>query len=266
MAEIYIYALLDPRTKQVRYVGETANKSRRWYEHLRYPAGTAKRKWVLDLRSQGLEPLFEILEVVTEETRDDRERFWIEYYGGIQNLLNAHPGGRKNKDYSIIACSLKGRKRPGLGKKIWETRRARGTTKHTQETKDRLSEATRRQFADAEKRAIHAKAMTEWSKNLTDEQREKAAVGGRKNAEASLKRLREWWAKASEDEKKAANYGHGKWLRSLSKEERFEVQSRRTKGKKLGPRPKMAEAMKRIWEERKLGIRNSWGRKKKSTN
>lgn len=87
---MYIYALLDPRTEEVRYVGKTTNPRRRFFEHLRKPANEHLARWLNALNQLGLVPNLEILDEVGDETWAERERFWISRF---VNLVNINPGG-----------------------------------------------------------------------------------------------------------------------------------------------------------------------------
>lgn len=70
-----IYALLDPKTQEVRYIGRTSNLSERYQAHLKSrapmpdrdltgPEPYSKRNWIQDLFDQGLKPVPTILHVV----------------------------------------------------------------------------------------------------------------------------------------------------------------------------------------------------------
>lgn len=87
---MFIYALLDPRTEEVRYVGKTTNPRRRLFEHLRKPANEHLAHWINALDQLGLIPNLEILDEVGDEDWADRERFWISRF---VNLVNISPGG-----------------------------------------------------------------------------------------------------------------------------------------------------------------------------
>ena len=49
--------------------------------------------WWRELNALGLRPLLEVLEVVTAETWEAREREWISIYRLTDDLLNKAPGG-----------------------------------------------------------------------------------------------------------------------------------------------------------------------------
>ena len=81
--ESHIYALIDPNTNEVRYVGATvqslkvrllAHSSERNY-------GTkAKLEWIKSLRNRGQKPIIKLLETVPIEQSDEREKYYILYF------------------------------------------------------------------------------------------------------------------------------------------------------------------------------------------
>lgn len=90
-----IYALIDPRTKSVMYVGKTKNTLlRRLYCHVRIAKRgrpkTKKRDWILSLVSLGLKPEIKLLEICDKYNWRDRELFWCSQFN---NLLNANKAG-----------------------------------------------------------------------------------------------------------------------------------------------------------------------------
>lgn len=74
---IYIYALCDPDTGDIRYVGKTNNLALRLRSHQNERRETRKCQWLKSLKRSGRLPLIRILEIVGEENWEDKERFWI---------------------------------------------------------------------------------------------------------------------------------------------------------------------------------------------
>ena len=76
MSKVYIYTISDPLTEEVRYVGKTINPSQRFISH-RY---AAKKHyvacWIRKLKSQGLKPMFHIV----DEVDDSSWQFWEQFY------------------------------------------------------------------------------------------------------------------------------------------------------------------------------------------
>lgn len=58
----YIYALVDPRTKEIRYVGRSKSPDRRHLQHKLSKERTPKGAWIEELRSAGIEPQMVILQ------------------------------------------------------------------------------------------------------------------------------------------------------------------------------------------------------------
>lgn len=91
---VTIYALIDPRTEEVHYVGKSRNPTRRWSgargrSLLRDgPAG----RWVLGLHALGLEPRIRILEQCEDKaTARARESWWMErFWWRGEPLLNVY--------------------------------------------------------------------------------------------------------------------------------------------------------------------------------
>lgn len=72
-----IYALIDPRTGGVGYVGATGDPRKRWSQHRTEPGYGRKQQWLRELRSVGLEPVMRILEEVPWRDAPVAERAWI---------------------------------------------------------------------------------------------------------------------------------------------------------------------------------------------
>lgn len=76
----FIYALIDPRTKQIRYVGKSDNPHGRLVEHLREKGALDKNQWLYNLLREGQQPELRILEEVPLHPPylwQEREQWWI---------------------------------------------------------------------------------------------------------------------------------------------------------------------------------------------
>jgi transposase-like protein len=74
----FIYALVDPCTEEIRYVGRTINPLGRIASH-RIAAGAmqGKREWTRELRKRGLSPRMITLDCVDAEVAGASEMEWI---------------------------------------------------------------------------------------------------------------------------------------------------------------------------------------------
>lgn len=87
----FIYALKDPRNNEVKYIGKTKNLEQRLKAHLGCRLRSKKTSWIKSLKSLGLEPVMEIVEMT--ENPNEREVFWIDFYNKKTPLLNMTVGG-----------------------------------------------------------------------------------------------------------------------------------------------------------------------------
>lgn len=114
MQEI-IYALADPRSKRVHWVGRTRNLAARVNTHLRCPQSghnAAKVSWVLELQRLGLEPEVYRLATVSSEQADAEERRFTEMFRASGHPLLNLSTGRRHCLASRRKMSKPGRKHP----------------------------------------------------------------------------------------------------------------------------------------------------------
>ncbi len=98
MSTYSIYALLDPLTKEVCYVGISKLAARRKEQHISHSRNPKTQKctseWISDLLRQGLEPELKILEECDadkEWVAKEIEKQWIDHYVKEgQPLLNRY--------------------------------------------------------------------------------------------------------------------------------------------------------------------------------
>lgn len=116
-ATTFIYALCEPGTKEIRYLGKADNPHKRLVGHLKY-AKTGKRVpvtcWLFKLLNAGQRPDMHILRAVTESDWKLYERAFI--FVGRQHglrLLNLSDGGDGfESGESNPGHKLKGKKMP----------------------------------------------------------------------------------------------------------------------------------------------------------
>lgn len=78
--DVHIYGLIDPREKNICYVGQTKFLVKRYYVHCEQPdAGGNKLKaaWIRELRQEKRKPLLYIFETTCERLAYEREAFWM---------------------------------------------------------------------------------------------------------------------------------------------------------------------------------------------
>ncbi len=151
----FIYALIDPNTQQIRYVGKSDNPRRRMQDHMDDKRKTHRASWLKSLRDKGQKPILMILEEVLFDIWQERERYWIAYYReqGI-DLTNMADGGEGGY----------------LGKEIHDRGNAKKTgRKHTEEHKRKISEGCKgHRVSEAT-----VSRMIELGKNKSEETRRK---------------------------------------------------------------------------------------------
>jgi len=98
---IYIYALVDPITWYIRYVGQSNKPIRRYDEHLDDDDDTPKCDWIRGLRRKGLKPILVILCVCESWQADSTERAYILQFSktpwGLTNSTFNGPRKRKSR-------------------------------------------------------------------------------------------------------------------------------------------------------------------------
>jgi hypothetical protein len=96
-----IYALCDPDTLEIRYVGQTrVSTERRLKQHI-YAASRGKpfrsSKWIRSLVASGRRPVLQVLEIVNKTELDTAETAWIKDLRTLEaRLTNLTDGGTGN--------------------------------------------------------------------------------------------------------------------------------------------------------------------------
>lgn len=91
----WIYALIDPRDEEIRYVGWTNNLKKRYGCHLRDKKPCYRTYWIMKLRRMGLKPRMEIIQRVSLQSWAEAEIYWISYFRKIGcKLVNGTDGGQ----------------------------------------------------------------------------------------------------------------------------------------------------------------------------
>lgn len=85
-----IYGLRDPRNDVYQYIGKSTVGTERGLDHLTRSHSTGVNEWVNKLKKNWLYPFVDIIEKVKSiDDLAEREKYWINYYYGINpSLLN----------------------------------------------------------------------------------------------------------------------------------------------------------------------------------
>ena len=102
--KIYIYTLKNPTTNNIRYVGQTNNPKRRLDRHVTNSMSLRDNRHISNwIRSLNIIPIMDIIETCDYSVRNEREKYWIDYYKSqgydLCNLSNGGAGagiGNKN--------------------------------------------------------------------------------------------------------------------------------------------------------------------------
>jgi len=127
-AKPIIYALLDPNTNEVRYIGKTVSLSKRLRKHIsesKNDTKSHKKAWINSLIVKDQEPIMKILEKLEDsDSWKLRERYWIKYYKDIgAKLTNMTEGGDGTSGMIPWNYKLKGVVKPNSGSIIKGERR-----------------------------------------------------------------------------------------------------------------------------------------------
>ena len=106
--EIFIYALSNPITNEIRYIGKTNNPKRRLYSHIEEAKrlnGIKSRRslnWIKSLLNQNLKPKLDIIQICDKNNWEYYEKYWIKYYKDLNfDLCNIEDGGKHScKNFS----------------------------------------------------------------------------------------------------------------------------------------------------------------------
>lgn len=102
--QIFIYALIDPRNNQIRYIGQTNNIKRRYTKHLTDSRNIKRpnknHSWIKSLLNLNLKPEQIILDVVEFHEWEFWEKHYISLYKSWGFKLNNHTEGGGNVGYN----------------------------------------------------------------------------------------------------------------------------------------------------------------------
>src|SRR5258708_5038519 len=190
MKPTIIYALIDPVTGQVKYVGKTIQTlKQRLAAHLCAARGnthTHSSRWMGGLLKQGLIPEVEILEVATDDWQE-AEEFWIANMRFLGCHLTNHTGGGDGlTSYRHTPQTIENMRRAQQKRRAEQIVDPLAGRKRPPEVLKKMSESQKGRTVSDERRAKISATLT--GRTLPPEVRAKvsAALKGKKRGPQSL--------------------------------------------------------------------------------
>lgn len=118
MNSVFIYALKDPQTLEIRYVGKAKDPSKRFRLHFAAQETCHRTNWIKSLTRRGLKPTLEILDEVPEAEWQQWEVAYIEYFREAGcDLVNSTFGGEGAAGFkhSLATCAKRSARFSGAG-------------------------------------------------------------------------------------------------------------------------------------------------------
>ncbi len=179
---IYIYALRDPFTDEIRYIGKSIRPRERLANQCNEKSNTHRCHWIQSVLARGSKPIQEILEVLPDDANwQDIEKKWIAYGRSAGwNLTNSTDGGDgvlniSGESKERMIKTWKGRKhRPESLLKIGQASKGR---KFSEETLKRKSEKMKGRIISSEHRAKLSSAIRKLTGDQVKEIRHLLASG-----------------------------------------------------------------------------------------
>lgn len=167
---IFIYALIDPETKDIRYVGKSIRPRERLTNHLNERSQCYRTHWLQSLRRRNLRPILRLLDILPLSGNwQAAERDWIARARESWPLVNSTDGGDgvpnlPPESRERIRKAWVGRKhRPETIAKLIESRRHRAP--HSEETRAKMREKMLGRYFSPE----HRVRISESTRKLTEE-------------------------------------------------------------------------------------------------
>lgn len=169
MDNVIIYALIEPITGQIKYIGKTKQLlNKRLSAHLceSKKSNTKKNTWLRNLKKKGLKPKIEELDMVPALEWEFWEQYWISQFKawGFE-LKNTDEGGkgqssefmRKNNPMFKKAC------RDKMAKSLIGNQFAKGY-KHSEETRKKTSTGTKEYYKNNPRTKEHNQKIAQKNK------------------------------------------------------------------------------------------------------
>ncbi len=246
MGIAFIYALCDPDTGDIRYVGKAKNPKVRLKTHCNEHGNTRKCRWVAKLAREGKKPLLDILEQVDESVWEQAECNWIAYCRetGI-DLLNHTSGGE-----GVSGLDEDARKKVAAATKLRMTNPEFRARIFTKERARKISESHTGKTHSPEHVAKLPQNQPGWHHTPEAIERIRANAKGHRWSEKEFELMRE--------RNRGNSYGLGNKSRTGMKNslEMNEKISSSLQGvpKTEIQRQRMAEARRKWWERKKANV------------
>lgn len=168
MKPVFIYALCEPGTRTVRYIGQTLNPEKRFREHVWH---SRKRRthlgnWIRELQRRGVRPNLVVIREVPYSDWPEAERSFIRIARGLgMRLVNSTEGGEGVVPTSETRKKL--RERWSIQRRMAQAERMRRVSEgnrgrsFSKEHRDKLGAASRLAMTGRRKSASHCAAMRE---------------------------------------------------------------------------------------------------------
>ena len=218
--KLLIYGLVDPRTRETRYIGKSSNGLRRPKFHWSKPALRDGRApcdhWIRKLVSMGLVPEIDVIEDLGfSEDKDDANRKLNE--AEIRCISKFRDDGKKLLNVTDGGDGLLGRKHTDEEiRKITEARRKRRSgmlgKKHSEEAKEKIRIAHLRR---ANRVADDGSILPLAKRERKSQAGEKNHFFGKKHSEESLRKMRDMAKKRGDEFRKLQSIAHSKRVRCI---------------------------------------------------
>ncbi len=242
----YIYCLADPRTDEIRYVGKANDPAARLASHVhecsRVPLNqrTHRHHWLYQLKSAGLRPKLELLEIVDSASWEAAERAWIRSFRELDiQLVNATDGGGGHS--GLIPSAETCQKRSESLKRAYAEGRRQSTVAgrfkgrtHTDESRRKMSEGVRRVYQDPDFRARVSKGRKGRKTSAVTREKQRIASTGKHHTPEACEKIRQsrLGKKASVETRKRLSDAHRGQV--ITAETRKKI-SEANRGKKRSP-------------------------------
>lgn len=190
---VTIYALVDPRTGGVRYVGQTVKPEARLQCHFREarknPERTRKTRWITEMFSCGLESTLRQIYVVERCEADRVETALIDLWYACCDLVNDYRRGHGHSPETCLKISIAAKALSPEA--IEKTAAANRGRKRTDEVRAKISNNTKAAMARPDVRMKTSAAVKAAWKRPGYRERERESHLGKKPTDATRAKMRD---------------------------------------------------------------------------